>query len=173
MSQLGPSMYQRHPLRLLDTESCWVPPAAGNFRLGGAAVKLHEFGLRVTYSVNVVLPLVTVTVSVATAVVLFGGNVATMLDAPVPNDGEMVWIAESPVAAQAQDAGVVAILQFTYALSLTRMFWGDVAEKPVHTGPIANCSEVSGVVFLSSFAVHVPGIFAAGKPAMSIQYCQQ
>jgi hypothetical protein len=76
-------------------------------------VKLQELGFRVTIRSKLTLPLVRVTVSVTTEVVLFAGNVAVIVDPPTPDDGEMVWINESPVAVQAQDAGVVTKLHVT------------------------------------------------------------
>ncbi len=109
-SQLGASRNHSQTLRLLDTDNGRVPPAAGKLRLGGEGVKLQELGFRVAIKGKVTLPLFNVTVSCTTDVVLFAGNVAVIVVPPTPDDGEMVWINESPVAVQAQDAGVVTKL---------------------------------------------------------------
>jgi hypothetical protein len=105
-----------HTSKLLDTDNCWVPPDAAKLRADGDDVRLQELGFRVADNVKVTLPLARVTVSISTRAVLFGVKVAVILDAPVPDVGEIVWFNETSaemLAVQAQDAGVVTKLQVT------------------------------------------------------------
>src|SRR5579863_9532323 len=112
-SQSGVSRNHSQTLRLLDIDSCRVPPVEGKLKLGGEGVRVQVLGFRVAYKMYVTLPLFRVTVLVRTEPELFGENVAVIVDGPVPDDGEMVCTDESPVAVQAHEAGVVTKLQVT------------------------------------------------------------
>ena len=80
-------------------------------------MKLQEAGFRSTFKRRLTAPLATVTLSVITAVVLFGANVAVTMLPPTPDEGVIVWINGLPVAVQLQEAGVVEKLQLIEVVS--------------------------------------------------------